>query len=272
MNNHIRHSRTTPGLLNRIDAKLSALRRNPDYVLAREKVVESGLNTLSNAFCWWIHNPDLGETILEENGGGNQRPSQAIRGLSKEARVRIKDAWFYFRGYTLNAAQPVDKYLSRAVLRHVGSLLDPANTDFRRSDQEARIFYPDYTAPSGFQVQDEIDQLTAEIRESSDHPVNKAIYAHLGIVSIQPFVQGNKRLAKLVQQSMLYDRGLPPALITPNERHEYVERLRASLVEGTSEAQQQFYNFMATRILYALTSIQKNVASVGKTSELVNAL
>jgi Fic family protein len=57
------------------------------------------------------------------------------------------------------------------------------------------------------------------------HPVFVAAKAHLELVTIHPFVDGNGRTARLLQNLLLMRRGFPPAVIRVEERAEYYQAL-----------------------------------------------
>ncbi|MBI3921219.1 MAG: Fic family protein [Armatimonadetes bacterium] len=56
-------------------------------------------------------------------------------------------------------------------------------------------------------------------------PVVGATKAHLELVTIHPFVDGNGRTARLLQNLLLMRRGFPPAVIRFDERAEYYQVL-----------------------------------------------
>jgi len=68
------------------------------------------------------------------------------------------------------------------------------------------------------------------------HPVFVAAKAHLELVTIHPFVDGNGRTARLLQNLLLMRRGFPPAVIRVEERAEYYRALeQAQMGAGEEE-------------------------------------
>lgn len=59
----------------------------------------------------------------------------------------------------------------------------------------------------------------------ADHAVKIAIDAHLKLVSIHPFVDGNGRTARLFMNLLLMQAGFPPAIVRKEDRSEYINSL-----------------------------------------------
>ncbi len=75
---------------------------------------------------------------------------------------------------------------------------------------------------------------SAEI-EGAAHPVLVAAEAHLRLVTIHPFVDGNGRTARLLMNLILMREGYPPAVIEVGERPRYYDALELAAVEGKPE-------------------------------------
>ena len=60
----------------------------------------------------------------------------------------------------------------------------------------------------------------------------KAADAHFKFVSIHPFIEGNGRIARLLMNFILIKNGYPPAIISPEERLEYINALEKGQKEG----------------------------------------
>lgn len=82
-----------------------------------------------------------------------------------------------------------------------------------------------YAPPNALKVPELMRGLVGklqELREEDRHPVELAIDAHFGIASIQPFPDGNKRTARLVQARVLDKAGYPIPVIPFGERNLYL--------------------------------------------------
>lgn len=96
------------------------------------------------------------------------------------------------------------------------------------------------------------------------HPVSVAARAHLEIVTIHPFVDGNGRTARLLQNLLLIRRGFPPAVIQLDERAEYYGALEQAQMAGGDEG---FINLFARAVDRSL-DIYLGAAGVGHESLL----
>ncbi len=64
--------------------------------------------------------------------------------------------------------------------------------------------------------------------ENESHPIQKASEAHLHLVSIHPFIDGNGRTARLLMNLMLIQAGFPPAVVLVKRRLHYIEALESA--------------------------------------------
>lgn len=76
-----------------------------------------------------------------------------------------------------------------------------------------------------------IDWLTT----TDEHPVLRAADAHLKLVTIHPFIDGNGRTARLLMNLLLMQAGYPPAVIKPEERAAYIDALQQAQLYGNNE-------------------------------------
>ena len=76
-----------------------------------------------------------------------------------------------------------------------------------------------------------------------------AIEAHLRLVSIHPFADGNGRTARLLMNLLLVRGGYPPAAIDPAHRPDYLDALEAAQADGDRT---RYDAFMLARIDEAL--------------------
>lgn len=71
--------------------------------------------------------------------------------------------------------------------------------------------------------------------KNRDHPVKIAAEAHLRLVTIHPFTDGNGRTARLLLNLLLLQEGYPSALIRKEDRKAYLESLGKAQLEGQGE-------------------------------------
>ncbi|MBM3252492.1 MAG: MerR family transcriptional regulator, partial [Candidatus Omnitrophica bacterium] len=73
------------------------------------------------------------------------------------------------------------------------------------------------------------------------HPVKIAADAHLRLVTIHPFTDGNGRTARLLLNLLLLQQGYPPALIRKEERKIYLDSIGRAQLEGKTN---DYYNII----------------------------
>lgn len=143
-----------------------------------------------------------------------------LRSQSREGEGRSEEVWKYLSAHT-----PLLKSLTPELLKTLGRMISDenetlivgaANDGFRCRDVTMR--YTSYTPPGFEKVRPLIDGLISREIKTVQHPLEAGIFLHLRIAGIQPFYDGNKRVARLLQNRLLYEHRLPPATIVPAER------------------------------------------------------
>jgi len=85
-------------------------------------------------------------------------------------------------------------------------------------------------------------------------PVSLSAIAHLEFESIHPFIDGNGRVGRVLQNYLLMTAGYPPIVIKINERKKYFEALEESGVLGRPDS---FIRFIKTKLLGAYDDLKK---------------
>lgn len=67
---------------------------------------------------------------------------------------------------------------------------------------------------------------------SATHAIRQAVELHMRMMWVQPFVDMNGRMSRLMMNLVLMQRGLPPALLLGEERPEYLESVRHAADDG----------------------------------------
>ncbi len=68
--------------------------------------------------------------------------------------------------------------------------------------------------------------------KAAGHPATVASQAHLKLVTIHPFVDGNGRTARLLMNLLLLASGYPPAIIRTQDRRRYITSIEAAQLGG----------------------------------------
>lgn len=119
--------------------------------------------------------------------------------------------------------------------------------------------------PNPAKVAELMDNFIIKLKNSSIHPITLAIDAHLELVSIHPFVDGNGRTARLLMNLILLHAGYPPIIVHPEQRSVYLAALEKVQLGGKSNA---YYNLMYKSLLDSLDLVLQTVADGEQTKKL----
>lgn len=89
--------------------------------------------------------------------------------------------------------------------------------------------------PEPLKIAELMDSFMNWLHTTTDHPIIVAAQAHLDLVTIHPFVDGNGRTSRLLMNLLLIQAGYPPAIILPEERITYCNALREAQENNNRE-------------------------------------
>ena len=137
-------------------------------------------------------------------------------------------------------AQDIDLEI---VLRIHSLILDKIDDDNagRLRRMSVRVIGSSTVFPNYMRVPAMLDELVEDIRTAKMHACLKAARAHLRLVSIHPFVDGNGRTARLLMNLLLLQAGWPPAVIRKTDRLRYLQLLEEA---QTKDRKEPFYIFI----------------------------
>lgn len=240
-------------ILEEINMKMDKLAEDPRYYDERKSLVVQNLRSIGDVYSFWIENPDLRKTLLLEKCNEKSLRKKAIRGIQD-----VNNGWYYING--IGKTGKFIDYLDENILKRLNGLVytegeKPRN--FRNKDVTLSII--GFTPCSWEKVPHKTNEALNNIKELyKENPIESAIAAHLNIAAVQPFINGNKRCARLIQDRILYDIGMPPAIIPAGEGKFYFDLLVRTLPaygDNDKEGQRQFYNYCASKINNGLDDI-----------------
>lgn len=151
-----------------------------------------------------------------------------------------------------------------------------------------RIRGADVILPNPLKVPELMDGFFAWLHgENTDHPVKIAADAHIKLVSIHPFSDGNGRTARLLLDLLLMQKGYPPALVRKEDRDIYIDSIQKAQLSNNFD---DYYKVMYRAIDRSLdiyldavegktpqtTIVQKRLLKIGElareTGESLNAI
>jgi len=99
--------------------------------------------------------------------------------------------------------------------------------------RNVKIAGTSYVPPSWQTLEKEIAQFFKWYKSEGRklHPVELASLLHLKLVSLQPFVDGNSRIARLLMNWVLWKKGYPPANLPVSDLEEYYKTLDLYQIE-----------------------------------------
>jgi hypothetical protein len=238
-------------LYEEILVKKKKIEGSPEYYDKRKTLVIQDLRSIGDVYSFWIENPELRKSLLTEN-----KQPKTLRKLAMHGIQNVHNSWYFlsergkYGGFI--------KELNAEVLKKTNGLVQGERfNDFRSKDVSLNI--KEYTPPSYEKVSKKINEAISKVKEIYQvNPIEAAVTAHLEIAAIQPFMEGNKRTARLIQDRILYDEGLPPAIISAGEGKFYRNLLCKVLPaydEGDVEGQKEFYNYCASKVNNGLDDI-----------------
>jgi len=248
-----------PEIREDIRLKMEKLKDNPKFYDSRKKTVNNSLIALGDVHSFWIEHPELRRQYLTHNLSEETVKKKAKRGIRA-----IIDGWYFLlnKGRERDFIDTFDlcdlEKLNSIVYRH-GPRVDDVKPGQRFRKGHVTLNAEGYNPPNPDEIVPELKQLFRELRRTyHDDPLEAAIHAHLGIAAIQPFDDGNKRCARLVQNRLLFEDGLPPSIIPAGEGRDYLILLCRTLrAYGNKDidGQRDFYNFNASKVNSALDEI-----------------
>jgi Fic family protein len=238
--------RTDPKIREEITLKMGKIAERPETYNARKQLVFEDLNSMGDVYSFWIENPELRRALLLEKS-----ELSTIKKKGREGIQKVKNGWYFL----CNQGQ-YGKFIevfSPEILKRLSGIVYHGGADkgeFRKRDVTLNI--TDYTPASWERVPERVSELIRTIGALyGEDPLEAAILAHLGIAAIQPFEDGNKRCARLVQDRILHNSSIPPAMIPAGEGTFYFQLLSKTLPayrDGDFKGEAEFFNYCASKV------------------------
>jgi hypothetical protein len=169
----------------------------------------------------------------------------------------LQDAWNHLS----------EQGISLYSLSSLGNIVAPLNHTYRDFRKVATLF-GEFSPPESQKVHGQVDNLLWVLDKSHMHPVSRAAEAHLEIVRIHPYEDGNGRVARLLQNFCLAQRGYPPALIPSEERKEYLKIIGNSLrgryagkgsIHNLTSEDELFHRYIESKVLTSISELENSL-------------
>jgi Fic family protein len=165
------------------------------------------------------------------------------------------------------AGAVIDEWEIRQIHSLILRRIDPEMAGrFRQLDVKAAG--TDYVYPPHYQVQELMTSFVQWLnsQEALDlHPIVYASVAHLRLVTIHPFQDGNGRLARLLMNLLLIRRGFSIAVIPIQQRAQYIDAIvEAQQGRGTEALIDLVANAAQEALIESLSLVATAASSRGK--------
>ncbi len=221
--------------LERIDKTISRINTHPEYSANVHREVSAALREDAAR-----HSQSIEERAV------NGHPVEAYPSRNDTARS-LMEGIDYLSKYGLDIS-------SLAVL---GNIVAPDKHPYRFF-RRGTVLSGEFSPPDATNVPQEVKFLLDTLQNTSMHPVTRAAEAHLDLVRIHPYEDGNGRAARLVQCFTLQQRGYTAAIIPATDRdiyltligkalHDRYGRVSSGLDPGDND--KVFYEFIASKVL-----------------------
>ncbi|MCL2338862.1 MAG: Fic family protein [Proteobacteria bacterium] len=153
-----------------------------------------------------------------------------------------------------------DKKLVLGIHERILSGIDNRNAGAYR-DVPVRIAGSRVVMPNYARIPELMDDFFAWLKKPDRAAARRAMAAHLRLVSIHPFVDGNGRTARLLMNFMLMRAGFAPIIIRPLDRKRYLDAIEDFQLTGNSERYERFMTGALSRSLSMAINILDGGAS-----------
>ncbi len=241
-----------------IDQTLGKIRTHPEYSRCLTRKIFGSIR----------NEADRHSTALEDTCEGNisYNERERTRKISNERLLSARNFLY-------------DEGLSVYSVSCLGNILEPTknpNRKFRRAEVEFGYFSGgvgvarEFSGEDSSKIMYKIEDLIGRTKFSTEiHPIIRASDIHLSMIQTHPYVDGNGRAARLVQDYFLESSAYPSATILSDRKQEYIDIIQEAMrdrVSGNStlfdpsQNEVAFQNFIASRVLSASKSLEKELS------------
>jgi fido (protein-threonine AMPylation protein) len=199
---------------------------------------------------------------MEVNGERNLNSSE-LQTEREKALKNLGEAKTYLskRGFYLRTFSPLGHIIEP------GSDSKPTPNDFRKKS----IVFGSFEGVPFRNIYQGIENLLYVVKEDvSLHPVKRAIQAHIELVRIHPYMDGNGRAARLFQNLVLERHGFPCPVIKVDEGKTYRGLMNLALEQRIQKGsniweptakERLFHDYIEGKILDSSRIIQEELSS-----------
>lgn len=143
-------------------------------------------------------------------------------------------------------------------------MIEPLENPYACFRNEA-VMFGEFVGADHGKIYNLLDDLIYNITNSDLHKVLLAANTHIRFVQIHPYMDGNGRAARLLQNHILVSNGYTPAIIPDTERGTYINLMRLTIrdrfshksnSENPSESELMLQQYFADKVLTTTSSLR----------------
>ncbi len=202
-----------------------------------------------------------------ETGKMTKKIKRKIDGEVRRHNGHLEDGWKY-------ATANYHGELTHPLILKTASIIEPVNETESYRNVAVRVSgFDSVMTINPLKIERHLNLLLPHVNDHELHAVERASLLHLHFARIHPLVDGNGRVARLLQNVILRHEGYAPATIMREERSFYQELLRDAMrgyidresqstaeqtwesLKGVSPAEERFYHYIASKVNIGLESL-----------------
>jgi hypothetical protein len=247
--------------------KKEAILRNPEYSRSKRTQFTNMLQLESNV------NSAIMEIASGSTEMGVTKSSTGDVDSPHVLKRNVEDIWKWLLEETEDKIS-----IDQPNIIALAKKFSPMNTNFNYRQDRVHMKGLQYAPPNPLKVPELMDSVEHHISCQDINPLERALIAHFHITRIQPFNDGNKRTARMVQNLILHKNDYVPILIKEGERNFYIDLLESamiafkdrtsSLAPGSescftpelSQQERQFFSYLVAKEVSALDDVKDHLA------------
>ena len=228
-----------------IYSKLNSIRQRSDFQLR-----------LNNGCMNALEKEALNHSARIEYPISNPRSKKGRKSEYRRALRNLENSWREAKSYS---GEINEEFIQSTCAVLAPNITSGKKTPYR--DVRVYITGSQHIPPAPEKVGREIRRML-ESNNKLNSGLEKAFHLHYHGVRIHPFVDGNGRTFRLIQNIILRREGLPPTIIYEGERNYYFDLLNKADIGykhnktgdriKLSKGELEFYNFLASKVNIAL--------------------
>ena len=189
------------------------------------------LKNLDEWFCVelaYSSNAIEGNTITKSETALILEKGLTVSGKSLKEHLEIKNYAFaleYLKELTTKTKKDIDLKIIKQIHFLILKGIDDTSAGAWRK-VEIKLLGSDVKLPDPIKVPELMNEFIFWLHNIQDYPEIITFDAHYKFVRIHPFIDGNGRVARLLMNLLLMQKGYPPVIVNPKNRLLYIDSMQ----------------------------------------------